>query len=134
MTPELEAAQAEWLSQLAAMKKSIADLKLDQTNQDPQPYGQDIIVDEEDLTGGSSNDDIWDITDSEEDEYSSDSFDGSSTAFTNGKADDESFGMDWLKAKCLSFAERRSGLSAEELEGQVMTLLASDSQGSTYIS
>ena len=131
MTPELESAQAEWLSQLAAMRQSIADLKLSQVNRNSKPYGQDIIVDEEDLTGGSSSDSIWDISDDEEDEYSSDSLDGSAA---RGKTNGGSFGMDWLKAKCLAFAEQRSGLNAEELEGQVMSLLASDSQGKGYLS
>ena len=129
MTPELEAAQAEWLSQLATMRRAIADLKLDQPDKNAQPYGQDIVVDEEDLSGGSGSDDFWDISDDEEDEYSSDSLDRSAA----GSAKDEVLGMDWLKAKCFSFAERRSGLNAEELEGQVIALLSSDSQGNTCL-
>ena len=39
------------------------------------------------------------------------------------------FDRQWLTSSCASFASRRSGLAASELEEQVIALLASDNQG-----
>ena len=46
----------------------------------------------------------------------------------NGHQVEATFDRQWLKASCASFASDRSGLSALDLEEQVIALLASDSQ------
>ena len=131
MAPALGAAEAEWLAQLASMRKAIQDLKLDQQNYDPSVFEAENSLTDEDLGGGNS-DDIWDISDEEDDEYSSDSLEIPEENLLNGTKP-ISFGKDWLRAKCANFAARRSGLDASELEQQITALLASDSQGAYLV-
>ena len=130
MSPALQAAEAEWLAQLASMRKAIQDLKLDQQNFKTNAYLNGDSVTDDDLGGGSS-DDIWDISDNEY-EYSSDSLEESDGVLTNGSKPG-TFGRDWLRSKCADFGARKSGLNASELEQQVMALLASDSQGKLFM-
>jgi antiviral helicase SLH1 len=71
----LDTAEAQWQTQLAAMRAALADLKLPQKeNQETLSYGSDIAFDEDDdFTSGNSGDDVWDfISDSDEALYSSD--------------------------------------------------------------
>lgn len=127
MAPALDAAEAEWLAQLASMRKAIQDLKLDQQSPNLSRFEKDIHLTDDDLLGGSS-DDIWDITDDEYDDYSSDSLERPDEVL----ADDSkarAFDRDWLRAKSADFASGKSGLDASELEDQIVALLASDSRG-----
>jgi antiviral helicase SLH1 len=115
-------AEAQWIAQLTAMRAALADLKL--PNSDLRPYGADTDLDDEDFTSGNSGDDVWDfISDSEEELSSSDLFDD----HTVGEAHAEDYGPQWLRSRCIGFASRKQGLSAEDLQEQIMALLASDS-------
>lgn len=120
----LDAAEAEWLAQLAAMRAALADLKLPSPQADGQTkiYGSDIDLNEDDFTSGNSGDDVWDfISDSEEDQFSSDMV---PDAFD---AEVGVYGPQWLRSKCILFAQRKQGLAAEDLQEQIMALLGSDS-------
>jgi len=130
MSPSLQSAEAQWLAQLRAMREAIADLKLNQQNGHVKPYGHDIVLDDDEPTGGSGSDDIWDlICEEEDDEYSSDYIDGAEDPLPQGGADGAGYGQEWLTGKCIAFASRRSGLDPKELQQQVTALLASDSKG-----
>ena len=131
MSPSLDTAQSQWLAQLASMRAAIAELKLNQANGNVQEYGHDIVLDDDDdLTGGSGSDGIWDImSDKEEDEYSSDYLDGPEEDVTHSDVDRSKFDQAWLRAKCTSFASRKSGLDKDELQDQILALLAADSKG-----
>lgn len=126
MSSSLHSAEAQWQSQLAAMRAALADLKLptkDMTEGSPS-YSPDInFIEDEDFTSGNSGDDVWDfISDDDEDLYGSD--------FNEDLIPDAEVGdydAEWLKIKCLSFAARKQGLSGEDLEQQIMALLVSDS-------
>jgi antiviral helicase SLH1 len=124
-SPALDSAEAQWVMQLAAMKAALADLKLPPATGDGHSTinGSDIDWDEDEFSSGNSGDDVWDfISDSEEDFYSNDSLvDGNETK------DNVGYGSQWLKSKCMLFASKKQGLSAEDLEEQIMALLASDS-------
>ena len=125
----MEIAQSQWLAQLAGMRQAIADLKLDQNSSTIQSYGQDLLVDD-DLTGGSGSDDIWDILSEEEDDgYSSDLLDEAEKSFNNGHIDGVSRGLEWLGMRTTSLASQISGLDTQELQGQILAMLASDSNG-----
>ena len=128
MSPSLETAESQWLSQLTAMRNAIAELKLDdQPNGQAQAYGQDIVVDDEDLTGGSGSDDLWNVFSDQEDEgYSSDMLDGVHDYSPDLNAENRPYGREWLKSKCFAFADRKVGLNPEELEQQLSAILASD--------
>ncbi|KAH8802688.1 Sec63 Brl domain-containing protein [Xylogone sp. PMI_703] len=126
-TDTLDSAEAEWRSQVAAMRAALADLKLPPKAPDsdflpPELKSLDInLEDEEDFTSGNSGDDVWDfISDSEEDDYSTDSNDALNFTST------ESYGQEWLTRKCVAFATRKQGLSANDLQEQIVALLASD--------
>ena len=127
MSLSVESAHSQWLAQLAAMREAIAELKLDQASADAQAYGHDIEFD--DFSGSSGSDDIWDvISEGEDEEYSSDHLEGAEDLL-NGHVEDYGYDPAWLRSKCVTFASRRSGLDAEELEEQILALLASDSKG-----
>jgi len=76
MSPSLDSAEAQWQTQLAAMRAALVELKLPPkaTNGETTSYVSDIDFDEDDdFTSGNSGDDVWDfISDSEDDLYSSD--------------------------------------------------------------
>lgn len=121
----LGAAEAQWRTQLAAMRAALADLKLPpkSSSVDIPLYGSDIEFDDDNFTSGNSGDDVWDfISESEEDLYSSDF---NEDAIPD--ASDGGYGPQWLKSRCLGFASRKQGLSGEDLQEQIMALLASDS-------
>lgn len=123
----MDSAEAQWQMQLAAMRAALADLKLPPTStKGTDFYGSDIDFDDEEFTSGNSGDDVWDfISDSEEDVWSSDPNEDIS-APASGLAT-ENYSPEWLHAKCGSFAARKQGLSGDDLEAQIMALLASDS-------
>lgn len=128
MSPSLETAESQWLSQLTAMRNAIAELKLDdQPNGQAQAYGQDIVVNDEDLTGGSGSDDLWNVfSDEEDDEYSSDMLDGVDDYSPDLNVETGPYGNEWLKSKCFAIANTKVGLNPEELEQQLSAMLASD--------
>jgi antiviral helicase SLH1 len=120
----MDAAEAQWREQLASMRAALADLKLPATNLDAAPYGSDIDFDDEEFTSGNSGDDVWDfIGESEEDLYSSDPSED-----VDPEVGDGGYGPAWLKSRCIGFASKRQGLAAEDLQEQIMALLASDSR------
>ncbi|KAI9820347.1 MAG: hypothetical protein M1827_005969 [Pycnora praestabilis] len=123
----LESAESQWLSQLTAMREAIAGLKLHQQDGEVEEYGHDIVVDDEDTSAGSVSDDLWDLISEEQgDKYSSDILDGTEEYSSNDGADGLGNGQEWLRAKCMDFTKRRSGLNADDLQEQIMALLASD--------
>lgn len=126
MSPPLDSAELQWQAQFAAMRAALAELKLPHKDTDTisTSYAPEIsFVEDDDFTSGNSGDDVWDfISDDEEDSYSS------------GLNEDlipdpviESYGLEWLKIKCMSLAARKQGLSGEDLEQQIIALLVSDS-------
>lgn len=128
MSPSaVDSAEEKWLSQLATMRAALADLKLPlpQANESQENlFGEDFDFDDN-LSSPISGDDVWDfISDSGADEYSSDFVDGVEVI---AESAGNGHGFEWLKSRCLSLSERKQGLTAEELQGHIMALLASDS-------
>ena len=129
MSSGMETAQSQWLAQLASMRQAIAELKLDKNNSIIPSYGQDLVLDD-DLTGGSGSDDIWDILSEEEDDgYSSDLLDEADDPISNSHINGVTKGCEWLSMRTASLANQKSGLDASELQGQILAMLASDSNG-----
>lgn len=130
MSPFAEPTESQWLAQLASMRDAIAGLKLDRPDGTVPEYGHDLVLQDEEVTGGSSSDDIWDIfSEAEEDNYSSDSWNEEGTSLPDANISDNAYGQVWLKSKCVTFADRKSGLNANELQDQVSALLASTMKG-----
>ena len=123
--------ESEWHAQLRSMREAIAELKLNQQIGQGQGYGHDIIVDSDDITGGSGSEDIWDVWSEEEaeTEESSDVLDGLSDDIVATTIGQPGYNREWLQSRCASLAKSRSGLDASQLDEQVSTLLASDMQG-----
>lgn len=125
MSPSVEDAQAQWLEQLATMRKAIAELNLPANGQVSPAYGHDIDFDEDDFSGTASGEDIWDIiSDEYEDEYSSDHLD-----YIPDAQEARAYSHQWLADKCFHVAQRSSGLDAGALKEQISAILASDSNG-----
>lgn len=121
-----DSAEAQWQKQLAAMKASLADLKLPLNSVEiNSQYGSDIEfdIDDDEITSGNSGDDVWDFISDDEDEiYGSDLSDEPTTGEQSS-----GFGPQWLRSKCIGFAGLKHGLSGEDLQEQIMALLVSDS-------
>jgi antiviral helicase SLH1 len=124
MSSSLHAAQAQWLEQLEAMRKAIADLHLPSDAEQGPAYGDDLELDDDDLSGAASGDDIWDvISDEFEEEYSSDHLEG----YVGEHSAKEAYDQHWLADRCRQVAQRGSGLDASALQEQLFAVLASDS-------
>lgn len=131
MSPKaLDAAEAQWQTQLAAMRAALADLKLPakSVNRDTSTYESEFNFDEDDeFTSSNSGDDVWDfISESEEELHSSDPNDDV-ILDVDEDANVGGYGQQWLARKCIGFAAKKQGLSGEDLQEQIMALLASDS-------
>lgn len=131
MSPSLENAELEWLDQYAALRRTLAELKLEQPNGKMKGYGHDLVPDEEDLTSGSGVDDLWNVfSDNDLDgEYSSDMSNGVTDLPDCKPQSTHTFGREWLRSKCLALASKESSTGAEELQQQVSATLASDIRG-----
>jgi antiviral helicase SLH1 len=126
MSPAVEDAQAQWLEQLDAMRKAIAELKLPADAGKAPAYGDDLEFDDDDFSGTASGEDIWDIiSDEYEEEYSSDHIDQVQDSQFGGNA----YSQDWLTQKCSDVARNSSGLDAGALRDQITAILSSDSNG-----
>lgn len=124
MSSSVEDAQAQWLEQLDAMRKAIAELNLPADAGKAPAYGDDLEFDDDDFSGTASGEDIWDIiSDEYEEEYSSDQIDQYAGASNGTKLYDQT----WLVEKCAGVAQRSSGLDAGALKEQISAILASDS-------
>ncbi|MCJ1277955.1 hypothetical protein MMC21_005769 [Puttea exsequens] len=109
------------------MRRSIAELRLDEPIDQSQIYGQDIVVDDEDLTVGSVSDDLWDVFSEDEDqEYSSDMLDGVEHSSPVEEIEELAYGPQWLERKCCSLAGRQAGLDPADLQQQLSAKMASD--------
>ncbi|EXJ80853.1 hypothetical protein A1O3_07139 [Capronia epimyces CBS 606.96] len=117
--------EAQWLSQMAAMREAIAELKLPPFNDASQLYGADLDLDQE--LSDDIDDDIWDVESSLAESPPSDIFDETANGFKIPDAVDGVFDSSWLRSRCDAFARARSGLDASDLEQQIIALLASDS-------
>jgi antiviral helicase SLH1 len=125
MSPTVEEAQAQWLEQLDAMRKAIAELKLPADAFKVPAYGDGIDFDD-DFSGTASGEDIWDIiSDEYGEEYSSDHLDQFQDSHVGGNTYDQN----WLAQKCSDIAQSGSGLEAGTLKEQITAILSSDSNG-----
>lgn len=126
MSGLLDSAQAQWLEQLEAMRKAIAELNLPADAERLPAYGDDLELDD-DLSGTASGDDIWDVVSIgyEDDGYSSDQLDPDD----EGRSSAGLYDQKWLAERCADVARRGSGLDAGALKEQVAAILASDSNG-----
>ena len=136
MSPAVEDAHAQWLQQLDAMRKAIAELNLPADAEKVPAYGDDLEFDDDDFSGTASGEDIWDIiSDEYEEEYSSDHLD----QFLDGQVTAEAYSQQWLTEKCSEVARSSSGLDSGALKEQITAILSSDSNGnasyqpSTYL-
>ena len=131
MSPSLNVLESEWRVQYAAMRQALAKLETEQSSGERNSYGNDIVLDDEDLTASSGSDDVWDIfSDDEQDaHYNSDNLE-SHTGYSNGRPKSAySYGQEWLGSKCFAFASGKPGFDAEELQQQLSSMLASDMIG-----
>ena len=119
--------KTEWLAQLGSLQAAIDSLKK-QIDNSTESYGQDLDEEDDDLTGNSSNDDIWDLPNEEPYGDSSYPSDDSGGVGVNGLSNGQASEDDWFRSKIQDFATRRTGLDAQELSEQIRALLASDSK------
>ena len=128
MPTALQAAEAEWLAQLATMRKAIQELRLDQNFTVSNSFEDDYSITDDELLR-SGGDDIWDITDDEDeyDDYSSDSLEQPDGVPANGSKTTY-FNRDWLNITLSYLAATSSGFPTG-IEETIVALLASDSHG-----
>lgn len=116
--------EAQWQSQLAAMKLGLQNCKFPEIAQDADQisYKSEIEYDDDISNSVNSGSDIWDfISESEEGELSS-QFEEDQGQET----DTPSFDLQWLETKCQDLAKRSQGLTTEDLKEQIIALLFSE--------
>ena len=127
MSPSPDSAEFTWLSQLAAMRQAIAELKSDHPDEQTHIYGRDLIVDDEDFSDNTGSDDIWNVfSDNEDDEYSSDMLDGVDRSIPGWVETNHEYDHVWLMDKCSTLLGVRAGLTSEELSQHLSAMLGSD--------
>ncbi|CAG8257332.1 unnamed protein product [Penicillium salamii] len=122
----IAATESQWLSQLAAMRQAIADLKLPQDiNQEPIGYGSDLDLDiDDDYSSPGTVDDVWDIISS--DDETSDDLDEFYGLDQAQPTPESSYNRSWLEGKCQDIAIRNSSMDPMELAQQLIATLAAD--------
>ncbi|KAF2425247.1 Sec63-domain-containing protein [Tothia fuscella] len=128
MSPSLETAESTWLSQLAEMRAAIAELNLNKVNSTAVPYGQDLVLDDEDILPIGGNEELWDlISEVSEEEFTSGELGTPSSDSFQLNGASNNYDQNWLSNQCLAVSSRNSGLEANALLEQVEAILASDS-------
>ncbi|TGO11321.1 hypothetical protein BTUL_0112g00110 [Botrytis tulipae] len=130
MSPStLDSAEVQWQAQLAAMKNALAELNLppSSTNGETKSYDIDVDFDDDDeFTSGNSGDDVWDFISDEDDDFSSSDVNDDFPSLSDS-AGAGNYGPQWLKSKCMEIAQRKQGLSGNDLQEQIIAILGSDS-------
>ena len=131
MSPSLNILESEWRAQYAAMRQALAKIKIEQSSGERESYGNDIVLDDEDLTASSGSDDVWDVfSENEQDAHYDSDYLEAVSGYSNGRPRSAySYGQEWLVSKCFAFASGKPGLDAEELQQQLTSMLSSDMIG-----
>lgn len=131
MSPTLEHTETEWLAQYAALRRTLAELRVEQPNSEAEGYGHDIVLEDEDHTGSSSSDDLWNMfgDDEQDGEYSSDMLDGVTDSPNSKSKSAYPYEHEWLRRKCLALGSSNLGMDAEELQQKLSAILVSDMRG-----
>ncbi|KAL9618637.1 MAG: hypothetical protein Q9160_006678 [Pyrenula sp. 1 TL-2023] len=128
MSASFDAATEQWLSQMREMREAIANLKLPPLLDKSQMYGAELGLKDEDFSGGTSSDDIFDVSEYEDEsplsEESPVSIDGLDSV---GNVNGSLYSQVWLHDRCVQFVKSKPGLEASELQQQIVALLISDS-------
>ena len=126
MSPSFETAELQWLEQMTSMRAAIAELKLPKDSATVE-YGHDLLLDDEDFSPGSDDDEILDLlSDTSGDEYTNQVADTPSTGKELHPAL-ESYNLDWLIEQCSQIARKNKDLDATSLLDHVKALLTTDS-------
>ena len=130
MSPLLADTEAKWLAQYAAMRQTLAELRMEHPNDVITQYGRDIVLDDEDLTGSSSLDDLWDMF-SHDEQDAGDSIDTIDNLIvsSNGKLKSSYNEQSWLRSKCVAYTSSKPGVDAEKLQQKLSAMMASDLRG-----
>lgn len=125
---DVSSTESQWLSQLAAMRQAIADLKLPKDlPHDSTGYGSDLELDlDDDYSSPGTVDDVWDIISSDE-ETTDDQDDLTDVYLPQSSSSSSSYNRFWLEVKCQELAARNSSMDPEELLQQLVATLAADS-------
>ena len=128
MSPSLGYAESKWLARYAAMRQTLAELRIEQPSGKGEEYGEDIVLEDEDLTASCGSDELWNMSSDQEHDagYSSDSV----TECPNGRPESAyPYGQKWLGSKCLALTSSKPGMDAEELRQRLSAILTSDMRG-----
>lgn len=120
---------SQWLVQLAAMRQSILDLKLDEQDGRNQGYGKNLKVEDADLTGQQIA--IWDLFSQLEENEDSCGSGIQRPIRHQHEQQPVSYDINWLRNQCIAFTMRKTGLNAHLLQIRLCALLASDQNGTT---
>ena len=117
--PSTSEAEARWLTQLADMRAAIAELKLPPLQDEMYGAG---LVDDVSLEDGSE-DEIWEVSSDHDESHPSED---ELHVFEGFYAGDDSYNQEWLRQKCQQFTRSRPGIPAEEINQQILSVLASE--------
>lgn len=118
-----DSAQAQWLSQMEAMKAALASLNLPKTSDATAVDWEDDDKDYGYSSTASAGNDVWDfISDSELGDIAFDS--GDLMDGTDG-LDETPYGPSWLSTRCSAVALTKGGVDAGVFQSEITHILAS---------
>ena len=117
--------ESQWLAQMTAMRRAIAELSLPPLQD--KPYGADLPLDDDDLSGDSLPNDIWEVSSDSGHSPVSEIGDAGINGFPHEIPTPGVHDQAWLRRRCHTFVQFRSSLNASDIFGQITAVLASDS-------
>ncbi|KAL7275807.1 putative steryl acetyl hydrolase mug81 [Rhizina undulata] len=117
-----------WLSQLASMREALSKLNSSNArsngNSTGSVYGEDMVLDDEELSASAEEEDLFDeyedFEDSASECYDEYGYGGKGDAGGEGEAE---FDRWWLRRQCAEYVRRRAGFGIEELEKRILEIL-----------
>lgn len=116
----------EWRAQMAAMRQALAQFKLpDSASLAAKDTDEDLDLDAE--ISDEPYDDIWDVDSTDNESPDTGDLETRPNGYHTPEVIDGVFDRRWLTGKCSTFTQGKTGMSATDLEQQIVALLASDS-------
>lgn len=128
MSSSFDSATEQWLSQMREMREAIANLKLPPLQDVSHLYGADLNLDDEDFSEPSGSDDVFDVSDYEDESpLSEDSSVRTDAVKLVDGVNGIQYSPTWLRNRCAQFVKSKPGFDASEVHQQITAVLTSDS-------
>ena len=125
----------DWSGQLKAMQDALKQIDLTQLHGDVPTYGQDLVLNIDNVANTNASDSVWDLFSSDDEKLmESDIDDDISSDLANGVSNGTKFDSSWLYNASDHITRSKDGMDSQELRDQLSGLLKSDATGACPLS